>query len=155
MIPYCADYLENLAELHTEIMQTIRHLPSEALDWAPFPDANSLNVLAVHVAGAEKYWIGDVVAGEPSGRNRPAEFEAKNLSIGELEARLTESLGYAELVLEKLVPDDLDAARISPRDGQQVTVAWALAFILRHTALHLGHIQITKQLWEQRSASSG
>jgi uncharacterized damage-inducible protein DinB len=155
MIPNCAEYLDNLAELHTDIMQAIRDLPSEALDWAPFPDANSLNVLAVHVAGAEKYWIGDVVAGVPSGRNRPAEFEAKNLSVGELEARLAESLGYAESVLEKLEPDDLNAARTSPRDGQEVTVAWALAFILKHTALHLGHIQITKQLWEQRSSSSG
>jgi hypothetical protein len=155
MIPYCADFLDNLAELHSDIMQTIRYLPAEALDWAPFSGANSFSILVVHVAGAEKYWIGDVVAGEPSGRNRPAEFEVINLPLGELEARLTESLGYAELVLEKLVPDDLKASRISPRDGQQVTVAWALAFTLRHTAIHLGHIQITKQLWEQRRASSG
>jgi hypothetical protein len=29
-------------------------------------------------------------------------------------------------------------------------VGWALCHILKHTALHLGHLQITRQLWEQR-----
>ncbi len=142
------DYLDNLAELHTEIMKTVRTLPPEALDWVPVQGANSLCVLIVHVAGAEKFWLGDVVAGEPSGRDRPKEFQAKNLSIAALETKLNESLGYAELVLEKLNMEDLGALRTSPRDGQQVTVAWALDHTLKHTAIHLGHIQLTRQLWD-------
>ena len=35
---------------------------------------NSMNVLVVHLIGAERYWIGDVIAGEPSGRDRESEF---------------------------------------------------------------------------------
>jgi ankyrin repeat protein len=31
-------------------------------------------------------------------------------------------------------------------------VAWCLAHALEHTALHLGHMQITRQLWEQRGS---
>ena len=29
-------------------------------------------------------------------------------------------------------------------------VAWALLHALEHTAIHLGHMQIMRQLWEQR-----
>ena len=153
MIQFFAEYLDNLAELHSEIMRTVRHLPAEALDWVPFPDGNSLSVLVVHTSGAEKYWIGDVVANEPSARDRPAEFRVKNMRLQDLEARLNESLGYAELVVSKLGLDDLEAKRINPRDGQEVSVAWALLHALKHTALHLGHMQLTRQLWDQ--ASSG
>ena len=153
MIQFFAEYLDNLAELHSEIIRTVRHLPEEALDWIPFQDGNSLSVMIVHLAGAEKYWIGDVVANEPSARDRPAEFRVKNMRLQDLEARLNKSLGYAELVVDKLGLEDLEAKRINPRDGQEVSVAWALAHTLKHTALHMGHIQITRQLWDQ--ANSG
>jgi len=153
MIQFFAEYLDNLAELHTEMMKAVRHLPAEALDWVPFPDSNSLSVLIVHSAGSEKYWLGDVVANESSGRDRPAEFHVKNMRLQDLEARLNESLGYAELVVGKLGLEDLEGKRINPRAGQEVSVAWALAHVLKHTALHLGHIQITRQLWDQ--ANSG
>ena len=149
MIQFFADYVDNLADLHTDMMKAVRHLPAEALDWVPFPEGNSLSVLIVHTAGAEKFWIGDVVANESSGRDRPEEFRVRNLTLQDLEARLNESLGYAELVVGKLELEVMEAKRIDPRNGQEVTVAWALAHALKHTALHLGHIQITRQLWDQ------
>ena len=149
MIQFFADYVDNLADLHTDMMKAVRHLPAEALDWVPFPEGNSLSVLMVHTAGAEKFWIGDVVANESSGRDRPEEFRVRNLTLQDLEARLNESLGYAELVVGKLELEVMEAKRIDPRNGQEVTVAWALAHALKHTALHLGHIQITRQLWDQ------
>lgn len=151
MIQFFADYLDNLAELHTEIMKAIRYLPPEAMDWVPFPGGNSLSVLVVHTAGAEKFWLGDVVANEPTGRDRPAEFKAKGLGIHELEAKLNESLGFAELVLGKFELDDLQATRINPRNDQEVTLAWALGHTLRHTALHLGHIQVTRDFWQHQN----
>jgi hypothetical protein len=52
--------------------------------------------------------------------------------------------------LEKLTLKDLETLSISPRDGRKLTVAWALAHALEHTALHAGHMQIMRQLWEQR-----
>jgi hypothetical protein len=30
-------------------------------------------------------------------------------------------------------------------------VGWALLHALEHTAIHLGHIQITQQLWDQKN----
>jgi uncharacterized damage-inducible protein DinB len=149
MQSFFTDYLSNLNELHTDILRTISDLPHEALDWSPFSGGNSCSVIITHIAGAEKYWLGDVVAGVPSGRDRNAEFSVKNLTVGELEARLQESLSYVGDVLVNLVLGDLETTRISPRNDQEVTIAWALDHTLKHTAVHLGHIQITCQLWEE------
>jgi hypothetical protein len=33
-------------------------------------------VIIAHIAEAEKYWLGDVVVGAPSGRDREAEFKS-------------------------------------------------------------------------------
>ena len=64
------DYLDCLEALHAAAGRAIEGLTQAALDWSPDPDANSLCVLAVHLAGAERYWIGDVVGRDPSGRDR-------------------------------------------------------------------------------------
>ncbi len=153
MQSFYTDYLDNLNELHAEILRTISDLPQEALDWSPFSGGNSCGVIIAHIAGAEKYWVGDVVAGAPSGRDREAEFRVRNLIVAELEAHLQESLAYVGDVLENLDLGDLETSRISPRNDKEVTVAWALNHALKHTAIHLGHVQITRQLWEERQGN--
>jgi hypothetical protein len=65
-----------------------------------------------------------------------------------LKKRLEDNLAYARKTLERFTLRDLEARRISPREGREVTVAWALLHALEHATLHLGHIQITRQLWE-------
>jgi len=148
MKPFYADYLNNLEELHEEILHATNGLPQDAFDWTPFTGSNSLSVLIVHLTGAERYWIGDVVSGAPSGRDRDSEFKVKNLKPGVLTARLHESWSYGAQVLENLDLNDLETKRRSSRNDRDVSVTWALEHALKHTAVHLGHIQITRQLWE-------
>jgi uncharacterized damage-inducible protein DinB len=143
-------YLARLAGWHEEIEQAIRGLPAGALDWTPGPDMNSLAVLVTHLTGAERYWIGDVVAHDPLKRDRAAEFQVHDLDEATLLGRLAANLAYARRTLEPLALEDLEAGRVSPRDGANVTVADALLHALDHTALHAGHVQITRQLWNQR-----
>ena len=142
--------LEKLVELHGEGLKAIDALPAEALDWSPGPEMNSLTVLAVHLMGAERYWIGDVVQGDPSFRNREAEFQVKGLEAAALKQRLTDLDAYEAAALGKLRLRDLDEVRVSPRDGQQVTVGWALIHPLQHTGQHVGHIQVLVQQWRQK-----
>jgi uncharacterized damage-inducible protein DinB len=153
MLPIVKDYLSLLRALHDQLERTIKELPVAALDWSPGPDVNSLSVLIVHTAGAERYWIGDVVGRDPSGRDRDAEFRTRGLDAATLSARLGAALEYSRAVLEQLTPPDLEAQRVMPRDESQVTVAWALGHALEHAALHLGHAQIVRQLWDQRQSS--
>ncbi|MCH8094757.1 MAG: DUF664 domain-containing protein, partial [Chloroflexi bacterium] len=60
-------YFENLEALHDGYRARIAGLTQEELDWSPGDEMNSLAVLSAHVAGAERYWISDIVMGEESG----------------------------------------------------------------------------------------
>ena len=151
MEEFFADYIKNLEELHHEVINTIKDLPQEALDWSPFPGENSINVLVTHIAGAEKFWLGDVVAGESTGRDREAEFRVKGFEIDQLTGLLDESLAYGSTMLAKLTIESLSTTRVpSPRDGKVVSIGWALGHILKHTAIHLGHIQVMRDFWVNR-----
>jgi hypothetical protein len=68
----------------------------------------------------------------------------------ELEQRLASALMTCRTVLGSVPLAELSSERTSPRDGQVVTVGWILMHILEHTAMHVGHIQLTVQLWKQR-----
>jgi hypothetical protein len=138
-------------ELHGEIRRDLESLPPAALDWKPGPEMNSISIIIVHLAGAERFLVGDVVMQESSNRNRDLEFQAQGMSKDDLIRRLEDSEAYLKNALGKLSLSDLETTRIHPRHGDQVTVAWALLHALDHAATHLGHINLTVQMWHQRS----
>lgn len=148
MQPFYEDFLGLLEERHNEILGALEGLLPAALDWSPGKGMNSISVMVFHLTGAERYWIGDVVAGEPSGRDRAAEFKVHEVGVDVLKKRLKDNITYARKVLDKLTLQDLETELTSPRDGQKETVAWALIHALEHTTNHLGHIQLTRQLWD-------
>jgi hypothetical protein len=74
----------------------------------------------------------------------------QGLSEQDLLQRLSDNDAYIQKALEPLALQELEQTRISPRNGRSVRVGWILFYVLKHTALHLGHMQITRQLWEQQ-----
>jgi uncharacterized damage-inducible protein DinB len=150
---FFTDYLNLLEDSHREILEALDGLPPAALDWTAGPEMNSISVLVFHLTGAERYWIGDVAAQDPKERDRDAEFRVRDVGIEMLKARLADNLEYARNALNNFTIQDLEAIRVSARDGRNYSVAWALLHALDHTALHLGQIQITRQLWEQSESS--
>lgn len=148
-------YLDMLAKLHEECKQALQGLSNDQLDWRPSEAENSIAVLAVHIAGAEKFWVGDCILEVSSNRDRPAEFATKDLGVETLEAALDESLDYVRAGLAKLSDQDLAGLRTHPRTGEPINVACALSHIIQHTALHLGHMQITRHWLKERSSYLG
>jgi uncharacterized damage-inducible protein DinB len=149
MQTFFTDYVNLLQQSHNEILEALEELPSAALDWSPGPDMNSISVLVFHLTGAERYWIGDVAAQDPKERDRDAEFRVHDVGMDVLKKRLADDLEYARNALSNFTVQDLETTRVSARDGRTFTVAWALLHALEHTTLHLGQIQLTRQLWEQ------
>jgi len=147
------EYLNLLQDCHNGILESLKELPTEALDWVPGQDMNSITVLVFHVTGSVRFWIGDVAAGDSSNRNRDAEFKARGVDAEVLKKRLADNLDYARKTLKNMSIQDLEKVRMLP-DGREHTVAWALLHALEHAKSHLGQIQITRQLWEQRTRSS-
>lgn len=154
MQTFFKDYLNLLQDCHNGILAALDGLPPAALDWIPGPDMNSISVLLFHLTGAERFWIGDIAAQEPSNRDREAEFRVKGVETDVLKKRLTDNLEYARNVLDKMSLQDLESMRVRPSDGREFTVAWSLLHALEHATLHLGQIQITRQLWEQKGSNS-
>jgi hypothetical protein len=150
MEQFFIDYLERLQSLHDDMKATFKTLPQTALDWVPGNGMLSFCVLVAHTTGAQRYWIGDVACQDPSDRNRAAEFEIRGLAAIKLEARLDQSLVYVKGAVKKLKLANLQEIRISPREDRKYTAGWALAHALEHTALHLGHAQVARQLWDQK-----
>jgi uncharacterized damage-inducible protein DinB len=146
---FCDDLIDRFHELHSDITKALDGCPSEALDWVPGPEMNSIAMLVVHLAGAESYWIG-VAVNEPPDRDRAAEFRTQGLSKKELKAHLVSADGYARQALARFSLPDLESVRKSPRNARTFTAGWCLAHALEHTALHTGHIQLTRQLWKQK-----
>jgi uncharacterized damage-inducible protein DinB len=151
MDPFLADFLRLLEEKHADFAAALTGLSPEAINWEPGEGMNSLAVLAVHSAGAERFWIGDIAMQEPLKRDRPGEFATKDVTAEQALLRLEWAIDYARGALERLAISDLAARRVDPRNGREMTAGWALLHALEHTAMHAGHAQITRQLWETRA----
>ena len=155
MLKEAAAYLERIEDLRAQMSSILQTLPQEALNWRPDEGSddhaiNSIAVLATHAAGAEHFWIGEVVGGLPATRDRTAEFETVVADTAVLQQRLHTVGQQTRTILQGLALEDLDGTR-QARD-RTVPTRWAILHVIDHTALHLGHMQITAQLWQSGQA---
>jgi uncharacterized damage-inducible protein DinB len=148
MIPFYEELYRRFHELHSDIARALEGLPEEALDWKPGAEMNSVAVLITHLTGAERFLIGDVVMGDPSNRVREAEFQAVGQTKQDLLHRLSVTDEYIKGAFEKMSLADLETERVHPRHGNQVSVAFSILHALEHAATHVGHIDLTVQLWQ-------
>jgi hypothetical protein len=146
MLTLFDDYLERLETLYHDLETAILDLSTEALDWVPGPDMNSLTVLVVHMTGTTRFWVGDMCLGDDSKRDRSAEFRAAGYTELQLTSIIKENLAYVREALTKIDLSDLGRERYSPRHNRTFPIAWSLFHALEHAALHVGHAQITRQL---------
>jgi uncharacterized damage-inducible protein DinB len=150
MIPEVEVYWKRIEDLRGQVLALIDGLPAEALNWRPIEGGgehatNSMAALATHVAGAEHFWIGEVVGGKPPTRNRDAEFASQADDARALIRILGEVGAETHGVLSRLDENEIEGARQAR--GRTIPVRWCILHVVDHTALHLGHMQLTYQLW--------
>lgn len=155
MLMETAAYLERIEDLRAQVARIVQTVPPEALNWRPDEGSedhamNSLAVMAMHVAGAEHFWLGEVVGRLPATRNRDAEFETVAADTAVLRQTFETVHEQTRRILQNLTQADLDGTR-QARD-REVPTRWAILHVIDHTALHLGHMQITAQLWQGGTA---
>ncbi|HET9016246.1 MAG TPA: DinB family protein [Thermomicrobiaceae bacterium] len=127
-------------------------LPEEVLNRpVPLEEANSLYALATHLLGSTEFWVLQMGAGHDVKRDRDAEFHAHG-SYADLAARAGRLIASLHDAVPGLTASDLDAPGHGDRrpsmlpEGQPVTVRDCLLHAIEHSGLHLGQIQITRQL---------
>jgi len=132
------DYLTKLGVLKEEIRNAIQGLDDNAANWRPLPkDTNSIYAILCHLA-------------ETVNRDREAEFRASgHLSdvldrwerIGRTSESILSNLSYSQLAESRTVSTIIGV--------ETYTVRHCILHVISHYAIHLGHIQITRQLCEQ------
>ena len=147
-------YLTKLGDLRNQAKTLLEGLPTEALDWRPIRGegelaTNSLAVMAVHLAGSQTYWMKEIIGRTPIQRDREAEFATRGVPATELKARLDAASRVCEEVLSSLTEAQLEEGR-QFRD-RTVTARWGILHVMEHFATHLGHMQLTRQLWLAKS----
>ncbi|MBI2868979.1 MAG: DUF664 domain-containing protein [Chloroflexi bacterium] len=146
------DYLTELGILKKQIHDTVQDLSDEAANWRPLAEStNSIYALLVHMTGSETYWVRQIINREALPRDREAEFRTSG-GLREALGHLETTARANEQILAGLSAPQLGETRdvpVRPELGA-VSVRWCVLHVISHYAVHLGHIQLTRQLWEQR-----
>lgn len=151
MQPAVKTALENLQGTRDAYRNTIRGMDKDALNWRPGTETNSPAALIVHIVGSQGALISAILRRDFA-RDRDAEFQATAESDTELLAMLDQQEALLNELAPQITADDL--AEIRERtDGRKNTGLYWLFHNLTHQREHLGHLQLTKQMYEQRSAS--
>jgi len=141
-------------QLHDQIRGEIDGLDGDALNWAPGAGANSIATIVAHVVGSEAETL-RCVAGAPSTRDRDEEF-----TRGRRDAdAILRELRAADDLIEQLTPDmgtqrlrGLIALPTLPAGERRSGLTW-LVGNYGHAREHVGHIQLTKQLYRAGRAA--
>jgi len=148
-------YIMHLRANVKDLLEAMRDIPAEDFNtWKPAAarggghEMNTFAAIAIHVVSAGEFMILHAVGGAPSDRNREAEFEATG-DFAEIEARYVRWLDGVEALVTGLTDDDLGR---DPDEEKYTERGWRVAEVLLHaldhTALHVGHVQVQRQLWD-------
>ena len=151
MIPIAEAVDQQLNKYAQEAFEALDGLPESDLnDWKPrqdLADINTFYALAYHLVSAGEFWLLHACGGGPTNRNRPAEFVARG-SLDHLRQRYDKWLADSREVLAGLTEEDLGReVSVSDRD-ERFVLGDRLLHTVAHTATHVGHLQIQRQLWD-------
>ncbi len=154
--PIAAAIERSLTTLIGELLTTLDGIPEEVFTtWRPAAaredghEMNTFAALAAHTLGSVEYWTLMAAGTRPMTRQRETEFVAR-ATLTELQRNFAAFLTDLRATLVDLDADSLaeDAAPRLNRTGEQWPLTDCLLHAVDHTALHLGQVQIQRQLWE-------
>jgi uncharacterized damage-inducible protein DinB len=144
MLHQMASACEVLENLHTEILDLLEKTGPERMNQVPpAQEANSMYALATHAAASQLWWISENLVGIPIARDRPAEFVSAGKDLSKIRESFQEVEHTTREILGSLTEDQLQETRVVR--GKNCSVEWIVLHVIEHTALHLGHMQITQQ----------
>ncbi|MDR7544903.1 MAG: DinB family protein [Armatimonadota bacterium] len=148
MDPWVAPYLRVLEDLRAQLLDAVRGLDDAQLNRAVPGLRNTAGMVLRHVAGSERYWVGEVAGGRPAHRDREAEFGPDPVRKTEVLAEIDRVAAATRQVLERLAAADL-MHEVEVRRAQgtgRETKAGALLHAIQHLAYHLGQIRYLVKL---------
>ena len=146
---------------YRELYDLLDGLPDEALLWKPFEQSpwrggcNSIGAVVAHGISSTVYllrraeWqvdrrrLADVDGDEGS-----EEFSSANHSIEYLRARVERTHALVHAMLDEFTPAELAGTKRNPNVPERpFTVRFDIQHAIEHLSEHIGHGQLTRQLW--------
>jgi len=108
--------------------------------------SNSAGNLALHLIGNLKHFIGTTLGQSGFVRNRPAEFEDKDVPRDEILRQIDETILIIQRVLPHLTTDDLNRTYPLAVRPEPVTTMFWLIHLTAHLNYHVGQINYHRRL---------
>lgn len=146
-----------LEETWSSLLASVEGVDDALFHWCPGPDFNSIAILLRHLAGSERWWIGEAIGGIVSRRDRQSEFAHDLPQREDVLRAVDEARALTRRVLAPLTMQDLQAQTApgvtvgSP--PRRPTKLWALLHYLEHLGYHRGQVLLLLKLG--RSAIAG
>ncbi len=161
-----ATYRRLFKTKYRELDELLADLPAAALLWKPFEESpwqgpsGSLGWLVAHSVSSTVYllrqaeWIiGRRQWQEVDGDEGSQEFGPANHDPAYLRARLERTHVYVKQFLASLSEADLAGSRPHPeRPERLLTVRYNVQHAIEHMSQHIGHAQLTRQIWALQQA---
>jgi hypothetical protein len=156
-----AIYRRIFGEKFAELDQVLDDLPAPALLYRPFATspwqgpAASLGWLVAHAVSSTVYllrraeWtLGRIEWQAVDGDEGREEFGPANHDLAYLRARVRRTHDFVDRFLADLAPEDLAGSRPHARRPEVIfTVRYDVQHAFEHMSQHIGHAQLTRQLW--------
>jgi hypothetical protein len=138
-------------QVHDQLREEINGLDADALNWVPVAGANSIATIITHLVGSEAETL-LCVAGLPCERDRGAEFAGRELTMGEVLELLDGADSLITAVKPQLGPDGLTTVIALPTLPAEEVRSGLIKILgnYGHAREHVGEIQLTKQLYEEK-----
>ncbi len=142
-----ADVLE---ETWSNLLRAVEEIDEALFQWSPGPEFNSIAILLRHLAGSERWWIGEAIGDVPSNRERKTEFAHNTPSRADILRAVEESRAITRRVLQNLTMQDLQAETTPTvtrgKPPVRPTKLWALLHCLEHLGYHSGQVLMLRNL---------
>ena len=142
-----------IQSLLARVCKCLEGLSEAQLNWRPPIDgANSAYVICAHTLGNASAWVLGIACGQPVERDRPAEFRASGRDAAELVASAKLLSKEIKAALATLAPSALDRRLVPPQrllgegEPHEISAREALLHVVEHASIHLGQLQITRDL---------
>jgi hypothetical protein len=152
------DYLWFVDLALDQMVDILRELGDEGANQRPdLPGANTPFALVTHSLGVMEFWGGRSVSGREIQRDRGSEFRAS----GSVEDLVVDVAAARQRLESDLNDVDPSAAPTDNREGKDAEVPYGrtkgavLVHVLEELFQHLGHLEITRDLYLYRDRTEG
>lgn len=145
-------YATELSWILSQIGRSLDGLSDVEFAMRPIASGNCPYTIANHVIEATRVYALGFGCGRQVSRNRQAEFESPATSIDEVTERLRNLDGELRAAFGELTPEKLDERLVPTRElwgtglVREISRREALIESVRHAALHLGELRLTRDL---------